>query len=154
MLKRINNQKGLTTLELLLIMPFVLIFMAMILNISVLFSAKNTVTTAAREAGRTAATVQQNVDTFELGRQKAIATIEKSLPVNWSVGTSSSGISNVFTPAQDVLITRSGDYVIARVRYHVILPMPGLAKLTNPNASLLERYQTVSATAIFKEEVF
>ena len=140
MLKRINNQKGLTTLELLLIMPFVLIFMAMILNISVLFSAKNTVTTAAREAGRTAATVQQNVDTFELGRQKAIATIEKSLPVNWSVGTS-------FTPAQDVLITRSGDYVIARVRYHVILPMPG-------NASLLERYQTVSATAIFKEEVF
>lgn len=130
--------------------PFIIYLVAVIVTVSFIFISKNTVTNAAREAARQAAVTQQyavNSPAWKL----AVETVQKTLPVI-EAGTSDKGIDRTFTPEKDVEITKHNNLYIASVKYHIPTPAPGMAKLFNPNAEILDKYLTVSATAIFPSE--
>lgn len=143
-------QKGITTLELLVITPFAIYILLALLTVSLVFVVKNIVPAAAREAARHAAA------TGEYGNgsgswRKGVDTITMSLPTEWSVG-SDSGINKSFDAVTDVDVELVPGYYTARVSYHVVTPAPGMAKMLNPEAGWMDKYITISARAFFPDE--
>ncbi len=72
-----RDERGLTTLEVMLIMPFVLFFLLAGATVVECLTAQTVVTSAAREAARTMAVYHDE----ELAREKAAEVVSKCLPV-------------------------------------------------------------------------
>lgn len=155
-----RKEKGLSVLELLLITPVVLFFFATVLTIGGFFKARDVVAYSAREAARKAASPPVSVGQSSQGWQVAVNSVTGTLPVDISVPGVSAGTNphkafdplnpNPMTP--DVDVSQIGDFVVATVTYHLITPVPGMAKLFNPSASIMTPYIEITDSASFKAE--
>lgn len=168
-----QDQKGITTLEALLIAPFVLYFTLAGVMLVHLFVTKTVTASAAREAARTLAVYHDG----GLARDKAKEVIANTLPVSKNGGQSAAvmngppppesggsqiGISSAPTPAKnypgpfdpsaDVKLYDDGTYCTAIVNYHVENFCPGLPVLINHGASFWSKWIDISARAVFKRE--
>ncbi|BCV20379.1 TadE/TadG family type IV pilus assembly protein [Moorella sp. Hama-1] len=168
-----QDQKGITTLEVLLIAPFVLYFTLAGVMLVHLYVAKTVAISAAREAARTLAVYHDGIQ----ARDKAKEVIANTLPVSKNggqsaevlngppppeSGTSQIGISSApapvknypgpFDPAADVKLYDDGTYCTAIVNYHADNFCPGLPVLINPGASFWSKWIDIPARAVFKRE--
>jgi len=150
MVRIIRSQEGMTTLELLMITPFVLFFLFALFSMGMVFSVKNITPSAAREAARMAAATG-DYGSYSEPWQKASDIISSSLPTEWSVGTHD-GISKAFDPTADIQLVKESGYYTAKVSYHIVTPAPGMAKLLDPSADIMNRYITITSRAYFPDE--
>jgi hypothetical protein len=156
----LRNEKGFTFIEMLLITPFVLFFLAAVLTVGGYFKARDVVSYSAREAARKAASPPVTVGQGSQGWQAAVNSITGTLPADISVPGVSGGSNphKAFDPvnpnpmAPDVDVSRYGDFVVAKVTYHLITPVPGMAKLLNPSASIMTPYIEITDSASYKAE--
>lgn len=162
-----------TTLEVLLIAPFVLYFTLAGVMLVHLYVAKTVAASAAREAARTLAVYHDGIQ----ARDKAKEVIANTLPVSKNSGQSAAvmngppppesgasqiGISSAptpaknypgpFDPAVDVKLYDDGTYCTAIVNYHAENFCPGLPVLINPGASFWSKWIDISVRAVFKRE--
>ena len=150
-------QKGLTEVEILLVTPFVICYLLFLITIGRGFGVKIELPHASREAARQAAVLGE-VGPYSKPWQTAVDTISKSLPTSLSIGTSSNGVKQAFSPSSpnpdqpDVVVEKVPGYYTAAVSYHIITPAPGMAKLLNPDAEWLEKYITITSKIYFPDE--
>lgn len=154
-----RNEKGFTVMELLLITPVVLFFLYAVLTIGGFFKARDVVTYSAREAAREAASPPVSVGQGSRGWQMAVDSVTGTLPVNiFASGASSGDPHKAFDPVNpnpltpDVDVSRYGDHIVATVTYHLITPLPGMAKLLNPTAAIMTPYIDITDSASYKAE--
>jgi len=145
----IRNQRGLTIYEVLILTPFILYFGLFIITAGEREMAKFITSHAAKEAHRVLA-VTHNAD---LAKDIAIEKISAYLPTEWSL----SGVSKphkAFDPhnsnskkdfLSDVYVQDNGVTCQVGVRYHLVTPAPGIAKIMDSDAALLERYLDVES---------
>lgn len=154
----IHNERGLTTLEYLLLSAFVIAFFGILYTGSQFYSIKNTLNTASGNAARYAA-ANHSYGTNSEAWQKAVRTVKGTHNTEWSIGPGDSITphktfdpvnANPYTP--DVMVEKIGDYAVATVNYHLPTPIPGLAKLLNPDADWLDSYIKISSQSSFKVE--
>lgn len=145
----LKERKGLTTLEVLILTPFIMYLILAAIIITEREVAKVVTAKAAREAHRVLA-VSHNID---MARDIAIENVATYLPTEWSLPDSSLP-RKVFDPDNpnspkdalpDVFIEDDGLSCLVRVRYHVVVPAPVIARLMNPDAELLDKYLTVES---------
>lgn len=146
-------------MELLLITPVVLFFFASVVTIGGFFKARDVVAYSAREAARKAASPPVTVGQGSQGWQAAVNSVSGTLPADVSVpGVSGTNPHKAFDPVNpnpmtpDVDVSRYGDFVVARVTYHLITPVPGMAKLLDPSASIMTPYIEITDSASYKAE--
>ncbi|WP_156276678.1 hypothetical protein [Neomoorella glycerini] len=163
-----------TTLEVLLITPFVLWFTLAGVMLVHLFVAQTVAASAAREAARALAVYHDGA----LARNKAREVIAGTLPVTNSNGQSSQVINSPppppgsgggqlaisgspapvknypgpFDPVTDVMLYDDGIHATAIVTYHAENLCPGLPALIQPGASPWSKWIDIPARAVFKRE--
>jgi len=153
-----RNEKGLTTMELFLMLPFLLLLVGIIFTIGGRTTIENTVAAAAREAARHSARHYQFGPNTEAW-QKAVNTMQGTHIANWSLGPGNSTTPHkAFDPLNpnptvpDVIVENSSGYSCATVTFHMPTPLPGMAKLIDPSASLMTPYMDITQKAYFKCE--
>lgn len=140
-----RNEKGFTTLQVMLLVPFVLFFfMCSVTSIQV-FTTKIVINRAAREAQRALSIYHDQA----MARNIAVDFIQNLLPPGTWSAPGSAVPHQAFDPVNanapdgrpDVYFFDDGSAVCeAHVRYHVVTLAPGMAKLLDPAQPLLGKY--------------
>ncbi|GEA16309.1 hypothetical protein E308F_25530 [Moorella sp. E308F] len=143
-------------LEFTLFVGVIFFFIFGMLVYSMRANATSVCISAAREAARTLAVTHSE----EQARARAAEVVQSSLYTGARAGTTRAGEPHkAFDPDQpnperpDVILEDDGTWCRAWVYYHLPNAVPGLPRLLNRRASLLDRYITVGGYAVFKREV-
>lgn len=140
-----KNEKGLTTLEVMFLIPFVLFFFICAVTSIQVFAAKIVMNRAATAAQRELSINHNQV----AAKQTAVDIIQNLLPPGtWSVPGSTvphqafdPDSANSSDGQPDIYFLDDGSSICeAHVRYHVVTLAPGMAKLMDPSQPLLGKY--------------
>lgn len=112
------NQKGLTTLEVLMLTPLVLFLSFILLTMFYYGLTKTAVTQAAREGHRVLAVTHD----INLARSKVEDSLSGKLTVSNIPGTN----LKTFNPATDIILSSNANNHFIEVRYRMIIVMPGI----------------------------
>lgn len=143
-------------LEFTLFVGIIFFFIFGMLVYSMRANATSVCISAAREAARTLAVTHSP----EQAKARAVEVVQTALYTGSRAGGSRPGEPHkAFDPDQpnptrpDVVLQDDGTWCRAWVYYHLPNAVPGLPKLLDRRASLLDRYITVGGYAVFKREV-
>lgn len=148
--KRFSNEKGIITLEMLLVAAAVLWFVLALATTMEVYYIKPIIVRAARDAQRElAVTHDQNQ-----AKQMAINKVSQIATINWTAPAEGKTHA-VFDPNNpnsnkdnnpDVFMTDDGtDHCMVTVRYHIVCLAPGFCKLIDPSAPALGTYINLEA---------
>lgn len=140
-----RNEKGFLTLEVMLIIPFVVFFFMCAVTSIQVFATKIVMNKAATAAQRELS-INHNQ---EIAKQVAVSIIHNLLPPGTWSAPGSTVPHQAFDPDSanssdgrpDIYFIDDGSSICeAHVRYHVVTLAPGMAKLLDPSQPLLGKY--------------
>jgi len=141
MLRRLRDRHGSVLVEFALVAPLLILVLLGIMVMGVIINSKIVVAGAAREAGRT----------YSIAKDEGRARARAADAIN-SGGLKVAADGRVlFSPGQDVQITRSGDFVTVGVSYRQPTFIPLIAQLIDPGGGS-GGYLTLRSQATFRVE--